>query len=242
MSRLPTLTDHTVLITGANRGIGRALLDEALARGARRVYAATRRPFNPAHERVTPVLLDVTDPAAIQAAAEQVQALDLLINNAGLARYDDLTDRCLVEEHLAVNLFGPLAMTLAFRPHLTRSGGSVVNVLSLAALASLPIIPAYSASKAAALSMTQSLRAILAPQGIRVHAVLAGPVDTEMSRGLDVPKADPAAVAAAIFDGVAADSDEIFPDPMSAALAPHWDHDTVKSLELANAPLLAATA
>jgi NAD(P)-dependent dehydrogenase (short-subunit alcohol dehydrogenase family) len=242
MSTLPTLTDRTVLITGANRGIGRALLDEALARGVRRVYAATRTPFNHAHERVTPVLLDVTDAASIQAAAEQVDALDLLINNAGLARYDDLTDRGVVEEHLAVNLFGPLAMTQAFRAHLTRSGGSVVNVLSVAALASLPIIPAYSASKAAALSMTQSLRAILGPEGIRVHAVLTGPVDTEMSRDLDVPKADPAAVAAAILDGVVAGLDEIFPDPMSATLAPRWDQDTVKTLERANAPLLAATA
>jgi NAD(P)-dependent dehydrogenase (short-subunit alcohol dehydrogenase family) len=242
MSTLPTLTDRTVLITGANRGIGRALLDEALARGARRVYAATRTPFTHAHERVTPLLLDVTDAAQIRAAAEQLDVLDVLINNAGLARYDDLTDRGVVEEHLAVNLFGPLAMTQAFRPQLTRSGGSVVNVLSLAALASLPFIPAYSASKAAALSMTQSLRAMLAPQGVRVHAVLTGPVDTEMSRDLDVPKADPAAVAAAILDGVAAGQDEIFPDPMSAGLAPRWDQDTVKTLERAAAPMLGAIA
>jgi NAD(P)-dependent dehydrogenase (short-subunit alcohol dehydrogenase family) len=242
MSTLPTLTDRTVLITGANRGIGRALLDEALARGARRVYAATRTPFTHPHERVTPLLLDVTDAAQIQAAAEQVDALDVLINNAGLARSDDLADRGVIEEHLAVNLFGPLAMTQAFRPLLARSGGSVVNVLSVAALASLPFIPAYSVSKAAALSMTQSLRAMLAPQGIRVHAVLTGPVDTEMSRDLDVPKADPASVAAAILDGVAADQDEIFPDPMSADLAPHWEQDTIKTLERAAAPLLDAIA
>ena len=242
MSTLPTLTDRTVLITGANRGIGRALLDEALARGARCVYAATRTPFTHADGRVTHLLLDVTDAAQIQAAAEQVDALDVLINNAGLARSDDLADRGVIEEHLAVNLFGPLAMTQAFRPQLARSAGSVVNVLSVAALASLPFIPAYSVSKAAALSMTQSLRAMLAPQGIRVHAVLTGPVDTEMSRDLDVPKADPAAVAAAILDGVAADQDEIFPDPMSADLAPHWEQDTIKTLERAAAPLLDAIA
>ncbi|MFC1436762.1 SDR family NAD(P)-dependent oxidoreductase [Streptacidiphilus sp. N1-10] len=242
MSTLPTLTDRTILITGANRGIGRALLDEALQRGARRVYAASRTPFAHPDERVVPLLLDVTDAGQIQAAAERVDALDVLVNNAGLARSDDLTDRGVVEEHLAVNLFGPLTLTQAFRPALVRSGGAVVNVLSLASLASLPFIPAYSASKAAALSMTQSLRAMLAPEGVRVHAVLTGPVDTEMSRDLDVPKAAPAAVAAAILDGVAAGREEIFPDPMSGVLAAGWDGDAVKTLERANAPLIAAIA
>jgi NAD(P)-dependent dehydrogenase (short-subunit alcohol dehydrogenase family) len=192
--------------------------------------------------RVTPVRLDVTDAAQIRAAAEAVDALDILVNNAGLSVLDDLSDRAVLEQHLAVNLLGPHALTQAFLPHLTRSRGAVLNVLSLAALASVPVIPSYSLSKAAAFSLTQSLRGLLASRDIRVHAVLCGPVDTEMSKDLAVPKADPAAVAGAIFDGLAAGEDEIFPDPMSAALAPGWADGAIKTLELGNAALLQAAA
>ena len=113
-------------------------------------------------------------------------------------------------------------------------------MLSLGALASLPMMPAYSISKAAAFSLTQSLRAMLAPRGIRVHAVLTGPVDTDMTRGLEVPKATPDSVARAIFDGVAAGEEEIFPDPMSASFAPGWAAGAVKMLERGNAALLGA--
>jgi NAD(P)-dependent dehydrogenase (short-subunit alcohol dehydrogenase family) len=233
-----TLAGRAVLITGANRGIGQALVEEALRLGARRVFAGTRQPLRHPDTRVTPLILDVTDAAQIHAAAEKVDTLDILINNAGLARYDDLSDRAVLEEHLAVNLFGPHALTQALLPQLTRSGGAVVNVLSVAALASLPIIPAYSISKAAAFSLSQSLRALLAGQGVRVHAVLTGPVDTEMSRDLDVPKAAPASVARAIFDGVDRGEDEIFPDPLSAGLAPSWRAGALKAMERENAALL----
>ncbi|MBG0854914.1 SDR family NAD(P)-dependent oxidoreductase [Streptomyces spinoverrucosus] len=235
------IANRTVLVTGANRGIGRALVEEALRRGAQRVYAGTRRPLSHPDGRVTPVMLDVTDGARIEAAAGSVDALDVLVNNAGLALYDDLGDRAVLERHLAVNLFGPYAVTRAFLPQLTRSRGVVVNVLSLAALASVPVIPAYLVSKAAAFSLTQALRALLASRGVRVHAVLAGPVDTEMSRDLDVPKAAPAAVARAIFDGVAVGAEDIFPDPLSASLAPGWSSGPVKALERENAALLEAT-
>lgn len=236
-----TIANKTVLVTGANRGIGRALVDEALRRGATRVYAGTRQPLTHPDGRVTPLSLDVTDGAQIQAAAERVDALDVLVNNAGLAVYDDLDDHAVLQQHLAVNLFGTHAVTQAFLPQLTRSHGAVVNVLSVAALASLPVIPAYSISKAAAFSLTQSLRALLASRGVRVHAVLAGPVDTEMSRDLDVPKAAPASVAQAIFDGVAGGEEEIFPDPLSASLAPGWSAGAVKALERGNAALLGAS-
>ena len=101
-----TMDDKTVLVTGANRGIGQALVAEALARGAKRVYAGTRRPLTHPDDRVTPLSLDVTSPAQIQAAATQVESLDMLINNAGIARPDDLTDPAALERHLAVNLFG----------------------------------------------------------------------------------------------------------------------------------------
>src|SRR5581483_5087851 len=105
-----TLVDRAVLVTGANRGIGQALVEEALRRGARRVSAGTRQPLIHTDERVTPLPLDVTDAAQIQAAAERVDALDLLINNAGVALFDDLSDRALLEQHLAVNLYGPYGM------------------------------------------------------------------------------------------------------------------------------------
>ena len=226
-----TIADRTVLVTGANRGIGQALVEEALRRGAKRVYAGTRQPLAHVDGRVTPLILDVTNAEQIQEAVERVESLDILINNAGLALYDDLSDRAAIEQSLAVNLFGPYGVTQAFLPLLTRSRGTIVNVLSVVAFAPLPIVPAYSISKAAALSLSQSLRALLAGQGVRVHAVLAGPVDTDMSRGFDVPKASPESVARAIFDRVEKGEEEIFPDPMSDSMAEGWRNGAVKALQ-----------
>ena len=234
----PAAIAHSaVLVTGANRGIGYALVEEALRRGARRVYAGTRQPFTHPDERVTPLTLDVTDAAQIRAAVEKVDALDILINNAGVAAYDDLSDRAVLEQHLAVNLFGTYGVTQAFLPLLTRSRGVIVNALSMTALAPYPIIPAYSISKAAALSLSQSLRALLAVRGIRVHAVLTGPTDTDMTQGLDIPKASAASVAQAILDGVENGDEEIFPDPLSALIADGWGTGAVKTLERQNAAM-----
>jgi NAD(P)-dependent dehydrogenase (short-subunit alcohol dehydrogenase family) len=235
-----TIADKVVLVTGANRGIGQALVEEALKRGANRVYAGTRQPLDHPDERVTPLTLDVTSAAQTQAAAGRVGSLDILINNAGLAFYDDLSARAALEQHLAVNLYGTYGVTQAFLPLLTRSRGAIVNVLSDTALAALPIIPAYSISKAAAFSLTQSLRALLAGQGVRVHAVIAGPVDTDMSRDLDAPKASPESVARAIFDAVEKGEEDIFPDPVSLTLAESWRTGPAKSLERRNAALVAA--
>ena len=235
-----TFADKTVLVTGANRGIGQALVEEALSRGAKRVYACARRPVTHVDARVTPLSLDVTNAAQIQSAVESVESLDVLINNAGLALYDDLSDGSVLERHLAVNLFGTYGVTEAFLPLLIRSGGAIVNNLSLNALASLPLIPAYSISKAAAFSLTQSLRVLVATQGVRVHAVLTGPVDTDMTRGLDIPKASPEFVARGIFDGVENGHEEIFPDPMSESLAQSWRSGAAKALERQYAALLDA--
>jgi NAD(P)-dependent dehydrogenase (short-subunit alcohol dehydrogenase family) len=162
-----------------------------------------------------------------------VESLDMLINNAGIALPDDLTDPAVLERHLAVNLFGTYAVTQAFRPALIRSRGAIVNILSVNALAPLPlIIPAYSVSKAAAFSLTQSLRALLAGHGVRVHAVLPGPVDTGMTRGSGLPvKASPESVALAIFDAVDTGEEDIFPDPTSAAMTDSWDDGAAKTLE-----------
>jgi NAD(P)-dependent dehydrogenase (short-subunit alcohol dehydrogenase family) len=138
----------------------------------------------------------------------------------------------LLERHLAVNLFGTYAVTRAFLPAVTRARGAIVNILSVNALAPLPfIIPAYSVSKAAAFSLTQSLRARVAGQGVSVHAVLPGPVDTDMLRGSDIPKASPESVAQAIFDAVDEGDEEIFPDPASAPLAAGWRDGAAKLLE-----------
>ena len=230
-----TITNMTVLVTGANRGIGQALVTEALARGAGKVYAGSRQPLAHPDERVTPLRLDVTDAVQINAAADQVGSLDLLVNNAGVFAPDDLGDRAALDRHLAVNFFGTHAITQAFLPKLTRSRGAIVNNVSLAALAPIPLTPAYSISKAATFSLTQSLRLLLAARGVRVHAVLTGPVDTEMIRNLDIPKASPTSVARAIFDAIEAGEEDIFPDPLSASLADGWHSGVAKELERQNA-------
>jgi len=225
------IAQKTVLITGANRGIGRALVNEALRRGAKRVYAGTRSALQNADKRVTPLTLDVTNALQIQRAADEVGALDVLINNAGIAIYDDLSKPEVLEQHLAVNLFGSLKVTRAFLPQLRRSKGAIVNNLSMAALAPLPVIPAYSISKAAAFNMTQSLRALLAGQGVTVHSVLLGPIDTEMTRGFQIPKASPESAAAGIFDGLEKGEQDIFPDSASLPMADGWRNGAAKALE-----------
>ena len=221
----------TALITGANRGIGRALVDEALRRGAKGVYAGTRSALQNTDKRVTPLTLDVTSVSQIQRAVDEVDTLDVLINNAGVATYDDLSKFNVIEQHLAVNLLGSLRVTHAFLPLLRRSKGAIVNNLSLAALAALPVIPAYSISKAAAFNMTQSLRAFLTGQGVTVHAVFLGPIDTDMTRGFEVPKASAETAARGIFDGLEKGEEDIFPDPASRSIAEGWRTGAAKALE-----------
>lgn len=226
-----SIENKTVLITGANRGIGRALVEEALRRGAKRVYAGTRQPWTHPDTRVTPLRLDVTSTAQIRAAAESIGCLDVLINNGGLSLYSALDDRAALERHLAVNLFGVYDVTHAMLPMLLESRGAVVHVGSLAALAPVPIDPTYAISKAAALSLIQSVRAALAGTGVTVHAVLPGPVDTDMAPKIDIPKASPESVARAILDGVAGGDEEIFPDPISGSIADGWRNGVSKALE-----------
>ena len=234
------IADKTVLVTGANRGLGRALVDEALRRGAKRVYAASRKPMAVADQRVTPLILDVSDPVQIEGAVERVASLDIVINNAGVSVPDDLSDRSAFEQHLAVNLYGTLDVTRAFVPLLARSRGAVVNIVSLGAVAAVPVLPAYSVSKAASLSLTQSLRALLAVRGVSVYAVMPGPIDTDMVRDLDIPKTPAEDVARAIVDGVERGEEEIFPDPMSQMVAGGWRAGVAKQLERQNARMVQA--
>ena len=235
------IANKTVLITGAGRGIGRALVEEALLRGAKRVYAGTRGPLAHADARVTPVMLDVTSATDIRRAVTSVDNLDVLVNNAGVAPYDDLNNPDILERTFAVNLFGVLNVTRAFLPLLKRSRGAVVNHLSIVALAALPLIPAYSISKAAALNLTQSLRALLAGDGVKVHGVLLGPVDTDMNRGLNIPKATTESAARGIFDGLEQDEEDIFPDPTSQSVADGWRNGAAKALERQFAAFAPAT-
>jgi NAD(P)-dependent dehydrogenase (short-subunit alcohol dehydrogenase family) len=232
----------SILVTGANRGLGQALVAEALRRGAYRVYAGTRRPLTSPDERVVPLMFDVTDPAQVRSALAAVDALDILVNNAGVSVPDALNDRSAFERHLAVNLYGTLDVTQAALSLLTRSRGAVVNVVLVGAVAAIPVLPASSISKAAALSLTQSLRALLAGKGVSVYAVLPGPIDTDMVRELDIPKTPPEDVACAVLDGIERGEEEIFPDPMSQLLAEGWRMSVAKTLERQNAALVLAAA
>ncbi len=233
------LQGTTALVTGANRGIGRALVAALLERGARRVYAAARKTdalkavvdLDPS--RVVALSLDVSDRAAIGALPQRVPDLKLLINNAGVLDFGSALDVPLeaVERNLAVNFYGPLLTTRALAPVIeTNGGGAVVNLLTIVARASMPALAGYPASNAASWALTQSLRASLAGKGISVHAVFPGPVDTEMAAAIPLQKTSAADVAKAILDGVEAGRDDIFPDPMSASVYEAWkkDHKAVE--------------
>jgi NAD(P)-dependent dehydrogenase (short-subunit alcohol dehydrogenase family) len=242
---MASIEGKTILITGANRGIGRGLVEEALQRGAARVYAGTRTTWAHPDSRVVNVLIDVTNLEMIAKAARTVAAggsLDVLINNAGIALYDDLTDRQALERQLEVNLFGPYEVGRAFLPLLTEARGAIVNNTSVNAVAPLPVIPAYSASKAAAFNMTQSLKILLAGSGVRVQAILTGPVDTDMNRDFPIPKATVESAARVIVDGIEKEEDYIFPDPLSQSVAGDWSNGPAVALERAYAALAEAAA
>jgi NAD(P)-dependent dehydrogenase (short-subunit alcohol dehydrogenase family) len=229
----------TVLIIGANRGVGEALVKEALNREAKRAYAGTRGALPNADARVTALTLDVTNAAHIQRAVDEVTALDVLINNAGISIYNDLTDLGVIrlidldvsQKQLEVNLLGLLKVTQAFLPLLICSKAAVVNILSVTSIAPVPVLPGYSISKAAALSLTQSLRVLLARQGVGVHDVILGSIDTDMSRDFDVPKVLPESAAAGILDGLENGEEDIFPDPIARLLADGWRAGVAKALE-----------
>jgi len=222
------ITSTTALVTGANRGLGRALVDALLDRGAARVYATARDPRSVrVDDRIVPVALDVTDQASIARVAAVATDVDLLVNNAGAAAFAPAleADPHAVALEFAVNVTGLHAMIRAFAPTLTARQGAVVNVLTLLSYAPAPPMAGYSASKAAAHSLTLAVRPALARLGVRVHGVYPGGIDTDMVAGFDVPKAAPRAVAEAILDGVAAGQEDIYPDPTSAQMGELWNRD-----------------
>ena len=217
------LQGSKVLVTGSNRGIGRSLVQALLARGASTVYAAARDPkalaglVAESGGRVVAVQLDITNAAQVAEASKLVDSLDLLINNAGLlgsgGLLSDSTEA--IERDMRTNYFGTLAVTRAFLPAIEKAKGSIANVLTVVALASMPGLGGYSASKAAALSLTQALRGELGKRGVGVHAFFPGPVDTDMAREITLPKTSPADVAKAILDGIERGDEDIYPDAMA---------------------------
>jgi NAD(P)-dependent dehydrogenase (short-subunit alcohol dehydrogenase family) len=226
-----------VLLTGANRGSGRALARALRDAGAEKIYLGARRPETLApllaidDSRFVPVRLDITDQSLVDGVAAQAADVNLLINNAGVITFGNALDVPLatIEETFRTTFFGALRMVRAFAPVIERNGGgAVVNVLTLLALASVPSLSAYNASKAAAWSMTQSLRAALVDKGIAVHAVFPSAVDTEMNRGVEILKATPDEVAAAIVTGIGDGREDIFPDPISSKLYAAWTQDHKK--------------
>ncbi|MFL6143004.1 MAG: SDR family NAD(P)-dependent oxidoreductase [Labedaea sp.] len=232
----------TVLVTGANRGLGKALVEEALKRGAKRVYAGTRQPLRHPDERVTPMTLDVTNAAHIQAAVEQVESLDVLINNAGVVAFDDLSDPAVLDQMMAVNFYGVRDVIQALLPKLIESEGAIATSISVNAFAPFPLVASYSVAKAAVFNLTQSLRAILAPRAVRLHAIMLGPMDTDMTDGFDIEKAAPELVAHNIFDGIEKGDEDIFPDPVSETLADGWRNGSGKGLEREYAAMYAQFA
>ena len=209
------------LVTGANRGLGRELVRELLRRGAARVYAGARDPHVaawPKDPRIVPVLLDVTDPAAPGLLAEQYPDVDLLVNNAGVAGTGSLVSGDPEQHRLAMetNFFGPTRLISAFAPVLAaHGGGAVVNVLSVLSWAATGSSGAYSASKAAAWSLTVSARAELRARGTQVLGAHMAYMDTGMTAGRDLPKTDPAVVAARILDGLESGAEEVLADEVS---------------------------
>jgi NAD(P)-dependent dehydrogenase (short-subunit alcohol dehydrogenase family) len=222
------LSTSTPVVTGAARGLGRHLVDELLERGAPKVYAFARDTSQIRQDpRIVPVAFDLLDGASIESAARRATDATLLINNASTAEFAGPLDGPpdAVEREMAVNYHGTYAAIRAFFPVLEANGGRIVNVLSLLSLASSPPMTGYSASKAAAHSLTQALRPVLAARGIRVHGVYPAGIDTDMVAGIDTPKTPPARVAAGLLDGVAADEEDIFPDPNAQAVASTWWSD-----------------
>ena len=208
----------TALVTGANRGLGAAIA-EALVDAGAKVYGAVRDRTTIANPNVIPVLLDVNSADDIIAAARSCGDVSIVINNAGIGRGStslaaDAADAARAE--LETNFFGPMRMAQAFAPVLRRNGGgALVNVLSVLSFVSMPQAATYSASKAAAWSLTNALRMELRNQGTLVVAVHAGFIDTDMAAGIDAEKISPQSVAAQIVAAIEADAEEVLADPTS---------------------------
>lgn len=242
------IAGKVALVTGANRGIGRALTDALLARGVKKLYAAVRDPksLRDLHDdaRVVPLQLDVTNPDQIRAAVAAAPDVELVFSNAGLqVGTSVIADATLIDQarrEMDVNYFGPLQLLHQLAPTLAKNGGgAVVMIGSAAGLASVPFFLTYSASKAALHSLTQAARTLLGAQGTAVFGVYPGPVDTDMTRDLDLPKTPARDVALAVLDSIEAGEEDIYPDPFAAEFGRQFG-SSPKSSERQFAALAAA--
>jgi len=222
-----SIAGKVALVTGANRGIGEAVVEALLAAGAAKVYATARQlddlnALVARHRgRAVALRLDVTDADQVRAAVQAAPDVELLVNNAGVAghvggAFTDPEWLTAGRREMEVNFFGTFTVTQAFAPVLAKNGGgAIANVASVASLVSFPVLVAYSASKAAMHSLTQATRAMLKDQGTAVYGIYPGPIDTRMAEALPMEKTSPSIAARAIVAGIEAGDEEIFPDPMS---------------------------
>jgi NAD(P)-dependent dehydrogenase (short-subunit alcohol dehydrogenase family) len=237
------LSRSVPVVTGANRGLGRSIVDALLDRGVPKIYALARDPKTVRSDnRIVAVTFDLLDDESIFAAAARASDANLLINNAATAVFSGPLDADLaaIRREMTVNYESLYTTIRAFVPVLeSNGGGHIVNILSLLSLASLSPMAGYSASKAAAHSLTQAVRPVLSSRGITVHGVYPGGIDTDMMAGVEAPKTSPAQVAAGILEGLEEDREDIFPDPNAQAMAQLWSSDP-KSFERAFADMAAA--
>ncbi|MBT7935273.1 MAG: SDR family oxidoreductase [Nitrospina sp.] len=220
------IKNSTALVTGANRGIGKAYVEALIKRGAKKVYAAMRdvetfkKSAPESLEKYKDVLelipLDITNEEQIASAVGKAGGIDLLINNAGIANYTGLIaakNLGPVRQEMDVNYFGTLSMIRAFAPVLEKNGGgTIVNVLSVASLANFPILGSYSASKAALYSLTQGVRAELDQQGTHVLGVYPGPIDTDMAKDVPMDKSSPEETANGTLQAIEEGQEDVFID------------------------------
>lgn len=218
-----TIKGSVVFITGATGGVAQALIAALTARGAAKIYAATRDTAGIAASGiVVPIKMDVTSDSDVSQVAAMATDVTMLINNAGINHNTGFMlapDLEIAREEIEINYLAPLRVTRAFAPILVANGGVVLNMLTILARVSLPFMGSYCASKAAALSLTQGLRADLGPKGMRVVAVLPGAIDTRMTAMLSIPKMSPEAAAAEILDGFEAGEEDIYVGEMARGLA-----------------------
>jgi NAD(P)-dependent dehydrogenase (short-subunit alcohol dehydrogenase family) len=214
------------LVTGANRGLGRALTEALLSRGVKKIYAAARNPIALGalrDARLVPLQLDVTDAGEVRAAGAAASDVALVFNNAGVVLNAEIAGATVIDQarrEMEVNYFGALQILQQFAAILANNGGgALVNIGSAAGLTNIPLFPTYSASKAALHSLTQAARVLLGAQGTSVFGVYPGPVDTDMVRELAMPKASARDVAFAILDGLETGQEDIFPDSFAQDFA-----------------------
>jgi NAD(P)-dependent dehydrogenase (short-subunit alcohol dehydrogenase family) len=230
-----TLSNKVALVSGANRGIGAAIVKELLNAGVAKVYATARDPKTlPSFEdlRVVPLQMDITSDASVNEAAAAVQDLDVLVNNAGTMAFGNYLGNSWdsFEGDMQTNYLGTLRVLRAFTPQLVaRKSGTIANLCSIVGLSAVPLITGYSASKAALHSLTQSLRGALEKDNVTVVGIYPGPIDTVLARDLPYPdKATPESAAAHIVEGIAAGRAYIFPDPLAQQVEHLWATDNRK--------------